>query len=95
MLDQCDQGGEGPENTAHIIRKRSVRIAGHATSVSMEEAFWESLKEIARRKGVSVSALITEIDQNRGANLSSAVRVYVLKTIKADKAKTVDRDGIE
>lgn len=95
MLDQCDQRGKGSENNAHAIRKRSVRIAGHASSVSLEEAFWESLKEIAQRKNISISALITEIDQNRGANLSSAIRVHILKTIKADNAKNAGRDGIE
>ncbi|MDA0306756.1 MAG: ribbon-helix-helix domain-containing protein [Proteobacteria bacterium] len=64
------------------IRKRSVLIAGHATSVSLEEAFWEALKEITEAKGLSLNALITEIDAARAddtpANLSSAIRVYVL-----------------
>jgi len=65
------------------IRKRSVLIAGHATSVSLEEAFWEALKEITEAKGLSLNALITEIDaaraENTPANLSSAIRVYVLR----------------
>ena len=66
------------------ISKRSVLIAGHATSVSLEEAFWRALKGIARGRGLSVNALITEIDRNRPggqpANLSSAIRVYVLES---------------
>lgn len=64
------------------IRKRSVRIAGHATSVSLEQAFWDCLKNIAQSRGVSVNTLISEIDQNRGANLSSAIRVFVLRAMK-------------
>lgn len=60
-------------------RKRSVTIAGHRTSVSLEDAFWEALAEIAAACGVSVSALIAEIDETRGdRGLSSAIRVHVL-----------------
>lgn len=62
-----------------VIRKRSVRIAGHETSVSLEEAFWQALKEIAARRGVSLNTLITGIDAGRDGNLSSAIRVYVLR----------------
>jgi len=65
------------------IRKRSVLVAGHATSVSLENAFWDSLSEIARDRGVSVNALIAEIDQDRTGNLSSAVRVFVLDKMAA------------
>lgn len=63
------------------IRKRSVMVAGHATSVSLEHAFWRALADIAKAEGVSVNALITRIDRARGdaGNLSSAVRVYVLE----------------
>ena len=60
------------------IRKRSVSIAGHQTSVSMEDAFWQRLGDIATARGVSVSALIREIDTERTGNLSSALRVFVL-----------------
>jgi predicted DNA-binding ribbon-helix-helix protein len=69
------------------LRKRSVRIAGHRTSLSLEAAFWEALKEIAAARGQPVSSLIAEIDSARveaGAttNLSSAVRVFVLGTVR-------------
>ncbi len=64
---------------AGVIRKRSVRVAGHPTSVSVEEAFWCALKEIAARRGVSLNDLITEIDRRRAGNLSSAIRVFVLE----------------
>ena len=62
------------------MRKRSIRIAGHSTSVSLEEAFWEALKELAKKQGRPLHRLIEEVDARRGsANLSSALRVYVLE----------------
>ncbi len=68
-----------PDSDPRQIRKHSVRIAGHATSVSVEDAFWTALKAIARRRGRSLNQLIAEIDQARPGNLSSAIRVYVLE----------------
>ncbi|HJO75684.1 MAG TPA: ribbon-helix-helix domain-containing protein [Rhodospirillales bacterium] len=72
-----------PDTSLARIRKRSVTIAGHATSVSLEQAFWQQLKEIAERRGLSLNAQIAEIDQQRPAatpgNLSSAIRVFVLR----------------
>ncbi len=66
------------------IRKRSVMIAGHPTSISLEEPFWEALREIASTRRQSVQALIGAIDAGRGAqNLSSAIRVYVLAAVRA------------
>ena len=65
------------------IKKRSITIAGHRTSLSLEEAFWRELKAIAARDGVSVGALIEAIDRTREGNLSSAVRVYVLERLRA------------
>ena len=71
-----------PDNEAGII-KRSVAIAGHRTSVSLEAPFWDALKDVAARRAVSVQALIGEIDADRGrANLSSAVRVFVLREVR-------------
>ncbi|MGU3537232.1 ribbon-helix-helix domain-containing protein [Methylobacterium sp. A54F] len=61
------------------IVKRSVMIAGHRTSVSLEEPFWTALRAIADARGASVQALIGTIDAGRdGQNLSSAIRVFVL-----------------
>ena len=61
------------------IIKRSVVINDHKTSVSLEDAFWAELKSIARQKRVSLTDLITSIDQDRkDSNLSSALRVFVL-----------------
>ena len=64
------------------IVKRSLVIAGHRTSVSLEDAFWRRLQEIAGEKGVSVNALAADVDATRGeANLSSALRVFILETL--------------
>lgn len=60
------------------IRKRSVVIAGHRTSISVETAFWRQLLEIAKASGVSANRLITDIDRDRQGNLSSAIRLFVL-----------------
>ncbi len=60
------------------VTKRSVVIAGHATSVSLEQGFWNVLKDIARERATSINALIAEIDETREGNLSSALRVFVL-----------------
>ena len=61
-------------------RKRSLTIAGHRTSLSLEPEFWDALKQAADHDGKSLAALVGEIDSARqGRNLSSAVRVWVLK----------------
>lgn len=61
------------------LHKRSLAIAGHRTSVSLEEPFWEALKEIAAAEGRPLAGLVAEIDLARGeANLSSALRLHVL-----------------
>ena len=65
--------------TKPMLLKHSVRIAGHATSVSLEPAFWEAFCEIAARRRRSVNALLAEIDAERGGNLSSAIRLFVLE----------------
>jgi predicted DNA-binding ribbon-helix-helix protein len=65
------------------IVKRSVSIAGHRTSISLEEPFWEVLREIAEREKLSIQALIGRIDAERGEqNLSSAIRVFVLSDLR-------------
>jgi predicted DNA-binding ribbon-helix-helix protein len=64
------------------IKKRSVEIAGHRTSLSLEEAFWRALKRLAAQDGVSINRLIARIDRERAGNLSSAVRVYVLERLE-------------
>ncbi|MDR7038241.1 MULTISPECIES: ribbon-helix-helix domain-containing protein [Methylobacterium] len=69
------------------VAKRSVMIAGHRTSVSLEEPFWEALREIAQGRNLSVQALIGEIDAGReGQNLSSAIRVFVLAAYRGPQS---------
>jgi len=59
-------------------------VGGHATSVAMEDEFWESLGEIASANNISLNRLITRIDAERdGANLSSAIRLHVLRYFRA------------
>ncbi len=63
--------------------KRSVIIAGHRTSVSLEREFWDGLRRLARDDGVSVNELVTRIDRVRTSGLSSAIRVHVLARLRA------------
>jgi predicted DNA-binding ribbon-helix-helix protein len=73
-----------PERHATAISKHSLTIAGHRTSISLEQAFWDGLRDIAGARGLSLAALIGEIDAGRGAaNLSSAIRVFVLAQASA------------
>jgi len=68
--------GRGP-------RKRSLTIAGHRTSISLEDSFWLALKEVARGQGRSVPEIVAEIDSRRGrTGLSSAVRAFVLEAYR-------------
>jgi predicted DNA-binding ribbon-helix-helix protein len=79
-----------------LIVKRSVAIAGHKTSVSLEEAFWKSLKEIAKRQGVTLSALLAAIDSDRHyGNLSSAIRLFVLNFYRDQLDIRDKRDPIQ
>jgi predicted DNA-binding ribbon-helix-helix protein len=60
--------------------KRSLTIAGHQTSLSLEPEFWAALKQYAERDKKSIATLVGEIDESRGTrNLSSAIRVWILK----------------
>lgn len=68
------------------LLKRSVSIAGHATSVSLEDIFWDELRRIAAYRGLSIAALIAHVDGMRGeANLSSALRIHVLETLREER----------
>lgn len=63
------------------MKKHSLIIRGHATSLTLEPVFWTALDQIAREKGTSRTALITQIDATRITSLSGAVRVFVLETL--------------
>jgi predicted DNA-binding ribbon-helix-helix protein len=65
------------------VVKRSIIIGGHKTSVSLEDAFWIDLKEIAHSQGATLSKLVAQIDDTRQqGNLSSAIRLYVLDHVR-------------
>jgi predicted DNA-binding ribbon-helix-helix protein len=66
------------------MRKRSITINGHRTSISLEDAFWEELSALARAGNLSINALVSRIDQAKSSseNLSSALRLHVLKTLQ-------------
>ena len=62
-----------------LVVKRSIVIAGHKTSVSLEDAFWKGMKEIASSRDLTLSDVVTAIDSGRASgNLSSAIRLFVL-----------------
>lgn len=65
------------------MKKHSVRIADHPTSITLEPEFWDALKIIATQRKLSINDLTTQIDETRGArNLSSAIRVFILDWYK-------------
>ena len=67
-----------------LVRKRSIAIRGHRTSFSLEQPFFDELSAIAATRGLTLAALVVEIDaaRPRGANLSSALRIFVLEQVK-------------
>jgi len=76
------------------ITKRSVVIGGHKTSVSLEEPFWSAVREIAGNQQMTVSSLLRQIDLERvNANLSSAIRVYVLENVRSQVATAHQSNG--
>jgi predicted DNA-binding ribbon-helix-helix protein len=76
-----------------LVAKRSIVAAGHKTSVSLEDAFWNGLKEIADGRNITLSELVTSIDsERRQGNLSSAIRLFVLNFYRNQLANDV-KDG--
>ena len=80
-----------------LVTKRSIVIAGHKTSVSLEDAFWKGLKEIASGRDLTLSEMVSAIDTGRATgNLSSAIRLFVLdhyRTTIASAALKPDSHG--
>lgn len=72
-----------------MIKKHSIQIADHTTSVSLEDIFWQELKQIAKSQKKTLSQLVTEIDEHNADrasyNLSSAIRIYVFNHLKKSK----------
>ena len=76
--------------------KRSFTIDGHRTSISLEAAFWEALKDVAREQGLSLAGLVAEIDRGRGAaSLSGAVRVHLLSHYRGKALAQATADAAE
>ena len=72
---------------ASSVIKHSIVIAGHKTSVSLEDCFWHGLKEIARHRAMSMSNLVSTVETERdNGNLSSALRVFVFQHFVAGQA---------
>ena len=81
-----------PPDGAAAVAKRSLSIAGHRTSVSLEDAFWTGLRDIAAERGLALAGLVAEIDRARGStNLSSAIRVHVLHHYRDRSAPPAER----
>lgn len=86
---QLTQGGPDIVREFAVI-KRSVVVDGHKTSVSLEDAFWTTLKDIAARRGITLSMQIASIDEQRKTNnLSSAIRLFVLEHFRARAASAM------
>lgn len=74
------------------IRKRSLRIAGHATSISLEEPFWQLLTKVAAQESMSIAAYVERIDTARGGvNLSSAIRVHLMEWMMARASLSMEQ----
>ena len=87
-MDQTRRHGKSSQLedflSAKVI-KRSVSLAGHMTSVSLEEPFWDHLNRIASEQKLPLSKLILQIDEKRQTNLSSDLRLFVLHSLSATK----------
>jgi predicted DNA-binding ribbon-helix-helix protein len=80
-----------------LVVKRSIAVSGHKTSVTLEAAFWNGLKQIASDRNLTLSELVTAIDAQRlNANLSSALRLFVLDHYRATGGSAAEMsDGVE
>jgi predicted DNA-binding ribbon-helix-helix protein len=75
-----------------LVVKRSIVVSGHKTSVSLEDAFWSGIKEIASGRNITLSDLVTTVDSDRQqGNLSSAIRLFVLDFYRNQLADVKDR----
>ena len=63
------------------MKKHSVQLSGHATSICVEDIFWNTLNDLAKEKGLSLRQLLMQIDDTHTGNLSSAVRVFILNEL--------------
>ena len=78
------------------MKKRSIKIAGHSTSISLEEPFWIVLKQLADEQKVSLNVLVERVDKEReDTNLSSALRLYVLAELQKRLYEITDPSGLQ
>ena len=99
LVDPSARGRQEGELIRRIpdarVIKRSLVIAGHRTSVSLEDAFWRRLRAIADGRGLSLNSLAAMIDASRdGANLSSAIRVFVLEAEGAGPSRPAGESSV-
>jgi predicted DNA-binding ribbon-helix-helix protein len=81
----------GQNRSTAMVKKRSVVVQEHRTSVSLEDVFWDSLKEIALSRETGVSELVNAINaERRPTNLSSAIRLFVLDHYRVGAGQVVD-----
>jgi predicted DNA-binding ribbon-helix-helix protein len=81
-----EQDRQVRQTLASPIRKRSVMLFGHKTSLSLEEPFWQALREIAAERGITTAALFNSIASERApGNFSSALRVFVLEHYRSKR----------
>ena len=86
-------GIEGASMKSQVV-KRSIVIDGHKTSVSLEDAFWTGLREIAQAQHATLSKLVGEIDRTRQqGNLSSAIRLFVLDQVRTSGTSGVNNEA--
>lgn len=80
---------------SNAVIKRSIMIAGHRTSVSLEQPFWDALREIAEARESSVAGLVAEIDAQRGeGNLSSSIRLFVLAHFRTSTSAEAGKQDV-
>ncbi len=78
------------------MKKRSIKIAGHSTSISLEEPFWIVLKQLADEQNLSLNGLVESVDKAReNTNLSSALRLFVLAELQNRLYAVTDPSGLE
>ena len=65
-----------------VVKKRSLTINGHRTSISLEEPFWAAFNDIAKTRQMSVASLVQMIDKERSGGLSSAIRIFILDELR-------------
>ena len=78
--------GSKTAHDSNMIKKRSLTIHGHRTSVSLEDPFWTILRSIAAERGLSLATLVQMIDKERNGTLSSALRLFVLAELTQNTA---------